>query len=250
MNCSFIGIFRPISILYKYNDLKPSDFCHLISHVTLSGGYNEIMMAGHRSLVIGIAGGSGSGKTTVAQTILQRVGPERISFLQHDAYYKDLSGLPPTQRAEINFDHPNSLESELLTQHIRMLRDGKAVEIPVYDFSTHSRTSKTYTVQPRGVILVEGILIFADVTLRELFDVRIFVDTDPDLRFIRRLQRDISERGRTTESVIKQYLSTVRPMHLEFVESSKRYADVIIPEGGFNTAALDMVVARIESLLA
>jgi uridine kinase len=201
-------------------------------------------------LVIGIAGGSGSGKTTVAQTILQRVGPHRISFLQHDAYYKDLSGLPPTQRAEVNFDHPNSLESGLLIQHILQLINGQPVEVPIYDFSTHSRTARTYTVQPRGVILVEGILIFTESTLRDLFNVKIFVDTDSDLRFIRRLERDISERGRTTESVIKQYLSTVRPMHLEFVESSKRYADVIIPEGGFNTAALDMVVARIETMLS
>jgi uridine kinase len=200
-------------------------------------------------LVIGIAGGSGSGKTTVAQSILQRVGPDHISFLQHDAYYKDLSGLPPIQRAEVNFDHPYSLETDLLIQHVKQLRDGQAAKVPIYDFSTHSRTDKTYTVEARGVILVEGILIFAEADLRPLFDVKIFVDTDSDLRFIRRLQRDITERGRTTESVIKQYLSTVRPMHMEFVEPSKRYADVIIPEGGFNTAALDMVVARIESML-
>ena len=200
-------------------------------------------------MVIGIAGGSGSGKTTVAQTILQRVGPDRIAFIQHDSYYKDLSGLPPAQKAEVNFDHPNSLETNLLTQHIASLRDGKPVEVPIYDFSTHSRTDQTYTVQPRGVILVEGILIFTEVPLREMFDVKIFVDTDSDLRFIRRLERDISERGRTTESVIKQYQVTVRPMHMEFVEPSKRYADVIIPEGGYNTAALDMVVARIEALL-
>jgi uridine kinase len=200
-------------------------------------------------LVIGIAGGSGSGKTTVAQEILQRVGPARIAFLQHDSYYKDLSGLPPTQRAEVNFDHPNSLETDLLIQHIADLRDGKAVEVPIYDFSTHSRTDRTFTVQPRSVILVEGILIFTEPALREMFDVKIFVDTDSDIRFIRRLERDLAERGRTTESVIKQYQTTVRPMHMEFVEPSKRYADVIIPEGGFNTAALDMVVARIEALL-
>ena len=200
-------------------------------------------------LVIGIAGGSGSGKTTVAQEILQRVGPARIAFLQHDSYYKDLSGLPPTQRAEVNFDHPNSLETDLVIQHIAALREGKAVEVPIYDFSTHSRTDRTFTVQPRGVILVEGILIFTEASLREMFNVKIFVDTDSDMRFIRRLERDLAERGRTTGSVIKQYQSTVRPMHLEFVEPSKRYADVIIPEGGFNTAALDMVVARIEALL-
>jgi uridine kinase len=206
-------------------------------------------MPARSPLVIGIAGGSGSGKTTVAQTILQRVGPDRISFLQHDAYYKDLSGLPPTQRAEVNFDHPNSLETGLLIQHIRQLKEGQPVEVPIYDFSTDSRTDRTYTVQARGVILVEGILIFAEAVLRDLFDVKLFVDTDPDLRLIRRLQRDITERGRTTENVIKQYLATVRPMHLEFVEPSKRYADVIIPEGGFNAAALDMVVARIEAML-
>ncbi|MBI2758166.1 MAG: uridine kinase [Chloroflexi bacterium] len=200
-------------------------------------------------LVIGIAGGSGSGKTTVAQEILNRVGPDRIAFLQHDSYYKDLSGLPPTQRAEINFDHPNSLETELLIEHIGSLRDGRPVEVPIYDFSTDSRTSQTFTVAPRPVILVEGILIFTEAALRELFDVKIFVDTDADLRFIRRLQRDLAERGRTTEAVIKQYKATVRPMHLEFVEPSKRYADVIIPEGGFNSAALDMVVARIDVLL-
>ena len=201
-------------------------------------------------LVIGIAGGSGSGKTTVAQEILQRVGPERIAFLQHDSYYKDLTGLPPAQRAEVNFDHPHSLETELLNCHIEQLKAGKSIEVPIYDFSTHSRTDRSYTVNPRGVIVVEGILIFADASLRALFDVKIFVDTDADIRLIRRLQRDISERGRTAQSVIKQYQSTVRPMHLEFVEPSKRYADVIIPEGGFNTAALDMVVARIESLLS
>jgi uridine kinase len=200
-------------------------------------------------LVIGIAGGSGSGKTTVASAILQRVGRDHIAFLQHDSYYKDLSGLPPVQRAEINFDHPNSLETELLIGHIASLCDWKPVAVPIYDFSTDRRTDQTFTVQPRNVIIVEGILIFTEAKLREMFDVKIFVDTDADLRFIRRLERDLAERGRTTESVVKQYLSTVRPMHLEFVEPSKRYADVIIPEGGFNTAALDMVVARIEALL-
>ena len=217
--------------------------------------YNSIMKSpdplvhGAAPLVIGIAGGSGSGKTTVAQEILQRVGRERIAFLQHDSYYKDLTGLPPTQRSEVNFDHPNSLENELLIQHVAALRDGKPVEVPIYDFPTDRRTGQTFTVVPRRVILVEGILIFTEAALRDMFDVKIFVDTDADLRFIRRLKRDINERGRTTESVIEQYLSTVRPMHLEFVEPSKRYADVIIPEGGFNTAALDMVVARVNALL-
>jgi uridine kinase len=211
-------------------------------------GYNH-RMGHHSPLVIGIAGGSGSGKTTVAQEILHRVGPERIAYLQQDSYYKDLTGLPSTQHAEINFDHPNAVETELLVQHIASLRNLQPVAVPIYDFATDRRTAEIFTVEPRGVILVEGILIFVDPDLRKMFDVKIFVDTDSDLRFIRRLYRDITERGRTTESVIKQYQTTVRPMHLEFVEPSKRYADVIIPEGGHNTAALDMVVARIESLL-
>ncbi|HVN16124.1 MAG TPA: uridine kinase [Anaerolineales bacterium] len=206
-------------------------------------------MAHVSPLVIGLAGGSGSGKTTVAQGILQRVGADRIAFLQHDSYYKDLSSLPPTQHDEINFDHPNSLETELLTRHVKQLKAGRAIEVPIYDFSKDRRTDRTFTVQPRRVILVEGILIFVEAELRKLFDIKIFVDTDADIRFIRRLERDINERGRSTESVVKQYLATVRPMHLDFVEPSKRYADIIIPEGGFNTAALDMVVARIESLL-
>ncbi len=200
-------------------------------------------------LVIGIAGGTGSGKTTVANVILERVGANHIAYLPHDAYYKDLADLPPNQREQINFDHPNSLDTELLTQHIQELKANRSVELPVYDFKTHSRTSKVIIVEPQPVLIVEGILIFVDATLRETFDVKIFVDTAPDIRFIRRLERDINERGRTTQSVVHQYLTTVRPMHMEFVEPSKRYADVIIPEGGFNTVALDMVVARLERLL-
>jgi len=200
-------------------------------------------------LVIGIAGGSGSGKTTVAQIIIERVGASHIAFLQHDAYYKDLSDLPPNQRALINFDHPDSLDNELLIQHIDRLKNYQSIELPVYDFKNHTRTSMTVRIDPQPLILVEGILIFAEPRLRPLFDVKLFVDTDPDIRFIRRLERDIIERGRTTESVIQQYLNTVRPMHLDFVEPSKRYADVIIPEGGRNTVAVDMVVARLEMLL-
>jgi uridine kinase len=200
-------------------------------------------------LVIGIAGGTGSGKTTVANVIVERVGAKHIAYLPHDAYYKDLSSLPSAQRTTINFDHPNSLDTDLLIQHIRQLKNRQPVELPVYDFKTHSRTDQSYRIDPEPVILVEGILIFAEPVLRELFDVKLFVDTDADIRFIRRLERDISERGRTTESVIRQYLTTVRPMHLEFVEPSKRYADVIIPEGGLNTVAMDMVVARLEALL-
>ena len=200
-------------------------------------------------IVIGIAGGTGSGKTTVANVILKRVGNHRIAYLPHDAYYRELKDLPPNQRAAVNFDHPDSLESELMLADILKLKRWEPVNLPVYDFSTHSRTEKTIHVRPQPVIIVEGILIFAEPKLREVFDVKLFVDTDADLRFIRRLQRDIAERGRTMEKVVQQYLTTVRPMHLEFVEPSKRYADVIIPEGGLNEVAMEIVIARIESLL-
>lgn len=202
------------------------------------------------SLTIGIAGGTGSGKTTVANVILERVGRDRIAYLPHDAYYRDLGDLPYDQKAAMNFDHPDSLETELMIKHILELKKANAVEIPVYDFSTHSRTSKTIHVEPHAVIIVEGILLFVDKQLRDLLDIKIFVDTDADIRFIRRLQRDITERGRTTDMVVQQYLSTVRPMHLEFVEPSKRYANIIIPEGGLNEIAMDMVIARIEMLLS
>ena len=200
-------------------------------------------------LVIGIAGGTGSGKTTISNLIIGRVGRENIASLSHDAYYRDMVNLPLKKRAKVNYDHPDSLESELLVKQIKELKRGNTIHMPVYDFTTHSRKQETITINPQPVILVDGILIFVEKDLRKLFDVKIFVDTDADLRFIRRLQRDISERGRTQESVIKQYLKTVRPMHLEFVEPSKRYADVIIPEGGMNQVALDMVTARIEELL-
>jgi uridine kinase len=201
-------------------------------------------------IVIGIAGGTGSGKTTVANVILARVGADNIAFLAHDAYYKDLSDLPRAQRDIINFDHPDSLETTLLVDQLKGLTQWQVVDIPIYDFTTHTRTPQTHRMEPKPIILVEGILVFAEASLLDLFDVKIFVDTPADIRFIRRLQRDIQERGRTVESVIRQYESTVRPMHLEFVEPSKRHADVIIPEGGFNTVAMDMVVARIENLLA
>lgn len=203
----------------------------------------------HAPIVLGIAGGTGSGKTTVANVILDRVDAGKIAFLPHDAYYKDLVDLPRAQRDLINFDHPDSLETDLMVEHLTKLRQGQAVDIPIYDFTTHKRTGKTTRIEPQPVILVEGILVFAEASLRQLFDIKIFVDTPPDIRFIRRLERDIIERGRTVESVIQQYQMTVRPMHLEFVEPSKRYADVIIPEGGLNTVAMDMVVARIENML-
>lgn len=186
----------------------------------------------------------------MVNVILSRVGKQNIAYLPHDAYYKDLHKLPPNQRAEINFDHPDSLDTDLMIEHIRTLRNWETVHLPVYDFKNDRRTSETLPVFPQPVILVEGILIFAIPELLPYFDVKIFVDTDADIRFIRRLQRDIYQRGRTTQNVVEQYLATVRPMHLKFVEPSRRYADIIVPEGGHNAVAMDMLVARIETLLS
>jgi uridine kinase len=224
-------------------------FCPANFYILHRIQYNSYMHQRATPLVIGVAGGSGSGKTTLATIILERVGADKIAYLPHDAYYKDLSDLPPNQRTMVNFDHPDSLDTQLLIENIVQLKNYQKVELPIYDFKTHSRTSETREIEPKPVIMVEGILIFAEAPLRDLFDVKVFVDTDADIRFIRRLERDLNERGRTTDSVIRQYLATVRPMHLEFVEPSKRYADVIIPEGGLNTVAMDMVVARLEALL-
>lgn len=204
---------------------------------------------GDSRLCIGVAGGTGSGKTTVAREIVRRVGPERITVVHQDRYYKDLSPLRPQDRAHHNFDHPSSIDEGELVEHLRSLRSGLSADLPVYDFARHVRTSEVEHAPPRRIILVEGILILAIPEIRSQLDVKIFVDTDADIRFIRRLQRDLAERGRSLDSVVQQYLETVRPMHLEFVEPSKRWADVIIPEGGYNTVALDLVISRIEQLL-
>lgn len=202
-----------------------------------------------RPIIIGVAGGTASGKTTVSDAILERVGRDRIAYIEHDSYYRDLSHLPLEERRKLNVDHPDALETELLVFHLGQLQAGDAIEVPVYDFATYQRHDVTRRVEARRVILVEGILIFVDKELREMMDIKLYVDTDADLRFIRRLQRDTKERGRTVEMVIDQYLNTVRPMHLEFVEPSKHYADVIIPAGGFNEAAIQIIVARIEGML-
>ncbi|MCU0491955.1 MAG: uridine kinase [Chloroflexaceae bacterium] len=201
-------------------------------------------------VVIGVAGGSASGKTTVSRAILQRIGPERIAYIPHDLYYHDLSHLPLEQRSLFNFDHPDALDNALLVQHLDALAQGETVALPTYDFATYVRLPETQPLTPRPVVLLEGILIFAEPVLRQRMQIKLFVDADADLRFIRRLHRDILERGRSVESVVEQYLGSVRPMHLEFVEPSKRYADVIIPSGGVNEIAIDMIVARIERLLA
>ncbi len=202
-----------------------------------------------KPIIIGVAGGTASGKTTVAHRILEAVTGDHLAYLEHDAYYRDLSHLPLSERQSFNFDHPDSLENELLIAHLQTLLRGEAIEMPVYDFSNYVRLNRTKRIEPKQVILVEGILIFADKALRELMDIKIYVDTADDLRFIRRLQRDVAERGRTVERVIAQYLNTVRPMHLEFVEPSKQFADVIIPRGGHNTTAIQMVVAQIQRML-
>lgn len=201
------------------------------------------------TIIIGVAGGTASGKTTVSNKILEAVGPERLAYLEHDAYYRDLGHLPLEERQQFNFDHPDSLENELLIAHLEELRQGRPVDVPVYDFAQYVRTEKLRRVEPQRVIMVEGILIFVDKRLRDMMDIKIYVDTAADLRFIRRLQRDVLERGRTVDHVIGQYLATVRPMHLEFVEPSKRYADVIIPRGGQNVRAIEMVVAQIQRML-
>jgi len=200
------------------------------------------------SFVIGVAGGSGSGKTTVVRRIVDSLGPEHVTLLDHDRYYRDRNDLRLEERAALNYDHPDSLETDLLVTHVRQLKAGKAVEAPRYDFTRHARLMEKDTVPPRRALIVEGILIFTDAALRELMDIKVFVDTDSDTRFIRRLQRDVAERGRTMESVIDQYQSTVKPMHLEFVEPSKRYADVIIPLGGHNTVAVDLLLTMLRSV--
>ena len=198
--------------------------------------------------MIGLAGGTGSGKTTVARNILGRLALDSITVFQQDAYYRDLTDLQPAQRTTRNFDHPDSIEIELFVSHLQELRDGRPIEQPVYDFTRHARTDRTTRVEPRDVILTEGILLFHFPEVRRLLDVKIYVDTPPDIRLLRRFRRDISERGRTFESVSEQYVRTVRPMHEEFVEPSKRFADVIIPEGGENEIAIDMIASRIRLL--
>jgi uridine kinase len=202
-----------------------------------------------KPVIIGIAGGTGSGKTTVARSIYDRVGKDRIEWVSHDSYYRNFEGLDAEQRHHINFDHPDSLETELLCRHLDVLSKGSAVEVPIYDFTTHSRKTDTQRVEPRKVIIVEGILVLAEPELRKRIDIKLYVDTPADIRFLRRLMRDIKMRGRSVESVIEQYMTTVRPMHEEFVEPSKRHADLIIPEGGENLVALDAIISRVEHLL-
>jgi uridine kinase len=203
----------------------------------------------NRPLVIGLAGGSGSGKTTIAEAIVETVGADSVALIQHDAYYRDLAHIPLDERVRVNFDHPDSLETDLLIRHLGQLRSGSSIEHPVYDFSTHTRTDRTVQVDPERVVIVEGILVLSEPALRALMDLKIYVDTDADLRLLRRLRRDLLERGRTIESVLDQYMTTVRPMHLQFVEVSKRYADIIVPEG-YNASVVGTVTSLIRDFLA
>ncbi len=200
-------------------------------------------------MIIGISGGTGSGKTTVAQTIISSIGESNVVYLQQDSYYRNLNAMPLDQRSHVNFDHPDAYDGELMLSHLEDLRAGKSIERPIYDFVAHTRKPETFHVEPLPVIIAEGILIFHDARMRSLMDIKVFVDCDPDIRFVRRLKRDISQRGRSVESVIEQYLATVRPMHMQFVEPCKRYADVILPEGGFREAGIDLITGKIRSVL-
>jgi uridine kinase len=199
-------------------------------------------------VVIGVAGGSGSGKTTVVRRIVESLGRDQVTVLEHDRYYRDRSDLRLEERAALNYDHPDSLETDLLVEHVRELKAGHTIAVPLYDFARYARRADTEAVTSRKAIIIEGILIFTDRALRDLMDVKVFVDADADTRFIRRLQRDVAERGRTMESVVEQYLGSVKPMHFEFVEPSKRYADIIIPIGGHNPVAIDMMLSLLRSL--
>lgn len=203
-----------------------------------------------RPVVLGVAGGSGSGKTTVARKILEAVGEDRLAFLPQDMYYRPVAWRDAEHLKSHNFDHPSAIDTELLVRHLQDLRAGRAIERPIYDFVEHRRAERTEHVPSRPVVLVEGILLLAEPAIREELDFKIFVDTDADVRLIRRIRRDMTERGRELDDVLRQYLSTVQPMHLEFVEPSKRWADIIVPEGGRNRVAMAMVTAKIEKLLA
>jgi uridine kinase len=196
-------------------------------------------------MIIGICGGTGSGKTTIARRIFEVVGADHVILLEQDSYYRNLADMPLDARHKANFDHPDSIDSELLVNHLKRLKTDLAIDMPVYDFKTHTRSELVEHLDPKPVVLVEGILIFAEPRILNLLDIKVFVDTPDDIRFIRRLQRDIRERGRTVESVIEQYLATVRPMHFEFVESSKRHADLIIPEGATNEISIEILCGMI-----
>jgi len=222
----------------------------IMSEVDESVGMEAALQKVKAPVIVGVAGGTGSGKTTVVKEIFNKLGPSDITVITHDSYYKDRSHIPMAERAKVNYDHPDALDTLLLVEHIKQLQMGMAVDVPIYDFSQHTRRSEHVHLLPGKVVVVEGILILADEQLRNLFDIKIFVDTDADIRFIRRMERDIMERARTRESVVKQYMESVRPMHIQYVEPSKQFADVIVPEGGHNTVAVDMIITKIQAIIA
>ena len=203
-----------------------------------------------RPLLIGIAGGTGSGKSTVARNVAAALGSSEVAFIEMDAYYWDLAQMPVDDRNQANFDHPGAFDLDLLAQHLAALSEGQAVDMPVYDYRQHIRAPETRRVAPGEVVVVDGILLFADERVRRALDVKVFVDADADIRLVRRIQRDVAERGRSLESILAQYLATVQPMHLQFVEPSKRYADIIVPRGGHNVIGVEMIVAKIQQRLA
>jgi uridine kinase len=203
-----------------------------------------------KPILIGITGGTGSGKSTVAQEIYKSLPAESIAVIEQDSYYKDQSHLSFEERTKTNYDHPDAFDTDLLLKHLQMLINGEAIDKPVYDFAEHNRKKETVRVEPKDIIILEGIMILCEPEIRKMLDIKIFVDTDSDVRIIRRIQRDIAERGRTIESVIDQYMNVVRPMHLEFIEPTKRYADIIIPEGGYNKVAIDIMIARVKEIVA
>lgn len=201
------------------------------------------------TILIGIAGGTGSGKTTLANKLVDSFGGDEVSILRHDNYYRRHDEMEYEERTKLNYDHPDAFDTELLCEHISALKAGKSIQMPVYDYSLHNRSDETIEVKPAPVIVLEGILIFAELSLCELMDIKVFVDTDADVRILRRIVRDVKNRGRSLDSVISQYLTTVKPMHEQFVEPSKRRADIIIPEGGENAVALDMLIQRVRKHL-
>lgn len=240
------GLTKKNSSRYHSDDIinTPSNLAQLRSPFTLPDIYDASNE--DRTLVIGVAGGSGSGKTTLCEKIFEAIGEDNMTYIQHDKYYRDLSTLSIAERAKVNFDHPDSLETELLVKHVRMLKKKKSVDVPEYDFATHTRVTSDTVATPKPVLLVEGLLIFADPSLASLFDIKIFVKTDDDIRIIRRIRRDVLDRGRELDDIVAQYMATVRPMHAKFVEPSKEFADMIIPEG-YNNVALDMILNRLHN---
>ena len=253
-NCNGVRSLKTVGGYVRSSHSKITAFDQ--SKTISSVNTDHTVHTGHANLkntapvILGIAGGSASGKTTLAKAIIQSLGSEHVSFIGHDSYYHELPHLSVKERAEVNFDHPSSLDTQLLIQHIQNLKNGKSVHVPIYDFSSHARTGNTEEVIPKKIIIIDGILIFSEPQLLNLMDMKIFVDTDDDIRLIRRIKRDITERKRSIDSIITQYQYTVRPMHLLYVEPSKRCADIIVPAGdGIQPVALDMCVSRLREII-